>query len=114
MPVPLSVTNPKGAGLAAAVAAELQTEGPFARLAQAVEPSAKSGSEAATVVQAAAAVAAPPGSTTSAGAGGSLADAAVATHGLNFSYPDIGERHCLHKCWQVLRCLHKAPSSGRF
>lgn len=92
MPVPLSVTNPKGAGLAAAVAAELQTEGPFARLAQVVEPSAKNGSEAApAAVQPAAAVAPQPGGSSGGGAGGSLADAAVATHGLNFSYPDIGE-----------------------
>jgi hypothetical protein len=91
MPVPLSVTNPKGAGLAAAVAAELQTEGPFARLAHAVQPNAKNGSEAAAAVQPAAAGAAQPSGSSGGGAGGSLADAAVATHGLNFSYPDIGE-----------------------
>lgn len=33
MPVPVAVTHPKGKGIAAANATELQTEGPFARLA---------------------------------------------------------------------------------
>lgn len=33
MPVPIAVTHPKGKGIAAANPAELQTEGPFARLA---------------------------------------------------------------------------------
>ena len=37
MPVPISVTHPKGAGLAAANPAMLDTSGPFARLAAAKE-----------------------------------------------------------------------------
>ena len=90
MPVPLSVTNPKGKGLAAQVAAELPTEGPFARLQAEQQP---------------AAAAATPGDR--AGADGVVAqqqaqaqqqqqqqqpaeEMAIETHSLSFSYPDIG------------------------
>lgn len=40
MPVPISVTHPKGAGIAAANPATLDTSGPFARLAAAKEAAA--------------------------------------------------------------------------
>lgn len=58
MPVPLSVTNPKAKGLAAQVAAELPTEGPFARLqaeqqpaAAAATPGERSGADGAAAQQ---------------------------------------------------------------
>lgn len=40
MPVPISVTHPKGAGLSAATPATLETAGPFARLKAAAEKAA--------------------------------------------------------------------------
>lgn len=89
MPVPLSVTNPKAKGLAAQVAAELPTEGPFARL-QAVQQHATA--------------TATPGERS--GADGAAAqqqphvqqqqqqqpaeEVAIETRNLSFSYPDIG------------------------
>ena len=90
MPVPLSVTNPKAVGLAAAQAAELPTQGPFARMAAAAavveQPGNGTGAGAAgtAVVQ--------PGPSGTAAANGS-SDAgvpAVATNNLTFCYPDLG------------------------
>jgi hypothetical protein len=80
MPVPLSVTNPKAVGLAAAQPAELPTTGPFARLgAQADDTTgqqapAQQGAAAADVQQ----------------QQGSSGDWAVETQSLSFCYPDIG------------------------
>lgn len=50
MPVPISVTHPKGAGLVAAMPATLETSGPFARLA-----AAKTAAEATAAAEAQAA-----------------------------------------------------------
>lgn len=85
MPVPLSVTNPKAVGLAAAQLAELPTQGPFARLGQAAD----GGREPASSQQGAAAAAAV---TEQAGAASSSSHWAIETHSLSFSYPDIGEQ----------------------
>ena len=69
MPVPIAVTHPQGAGLKAAKAAELPTEGPFARMAR-----LKAEQEAA----AAAAAAANGGAQQCAAANGDAATAAAA------------------------------------
>lgn len=80
MPVPLSVTNPKAVGLVAAQAAELPTQGPFARMAQ--QPADQGSTK-----QAAAAAADPVPAATANGSN----DWAVETCSLSFSYPDLGD-----------------------
>ncbi|KAI7845740.1 hypothetical protein COHA_000656 [Chlorella ohadii] len=91
MPVPLSVTNPKAKGLAAQVAAELPTEGPFARLQAEQQPAVGAATPA-----------------DRGGADGSTAqqqqhvqqqeqqppaeEVALETCNLSFSYPDIDGR----------------------
>ena len=88
MPVPVSATHPKGAGLqAATLQTALPSEGPWARLGGGSTPAAsqrqqKGGSAAATP----AATEHPPAAAAQGGG-----EAAVATHHLSFSYPDIGE-----------------------
>ncbi|KAI3430388.1 hypothetical protein D9Q98_004983 [Chlorella vulgaris] len=81
MPVPLSVTNPKAVGLVAAQAAELPTQGPFARMAQ--QPADQGSTK-----QAAAAAADPVPAATASGSN----DWAVETCSLSFSYPDLDGR----------------------
>lgn len=80
MPVPLSVTHKNAKGLTAAVAAELPTEGPFARLQ--AQPAGDGGG-----AQPAAGSSAQPEPEAAAA---SAEDVAVATSHLSFSYPDIG------------------------
>ncbi|PRW20596.1 ABC transporter I family member 20 [Chlorella sorokiniana] len=91
MPVPLSVTNPKGKGLAAQVAAELPTEGPFARLqaeqqhaAAAATPGDRSGADGAAAQQQPHAQEQQQQQPAE--------EMAVETHSLSFSYPDIDGR----------------------
>lgn len=85
MPIPLSVTNPKGVGLAAANPAELPTQGPFARLGDSSDAQVSNSENGAVqqqhqeaADQAATCATSPP------------EVFAVETHGLNFWYPDIG------------------------
>ncbi len=87
MPVPLSVTNPKAKGLAAQVAAELPTEGPFARLqaeqqhaAAAATPADRSAADDPTAQQQHAQQQQQM----------PAEEVAVETCNLSFSYPDIG------------------------
>ena len=87
MPVPLSVTNPKAKGLAAQVAAELPTEGPFARLQV-----GQQGTAAADRAGAAGAAAQQQAAEQPQAAEPQAGDMAVETHHLSFSYPDIGAR----------------------
>jgi hypothetical protein len=85
MPVPLSVTNPQGAGLQAAANTSLPTEGPFERMKRLA-------AEAAQVTQATTAqetsnapvVPEPQGNEIPA------SEHALITSQLSFSYPDIG------------------------
>ena len=92
MPVPISVTHPKGAGLVAAAPSQLPTDGPFARLAQQKQ-------EAETRQEACSAE----GPSSSSPNGATAEPVAVAsTNGvgpsdsivvsdLNFAYPGLGE-----------------------
>lgn len=93
MPVPLSVTNPQGKGLAAQQLAELPTQGPFARLgaSQDVRTNARPAAGGAEQPPAAATEQQQAGNISGSSSGGTAADVAVATHSLSFSYPDIGE-----------------------
>lgn len=89
MPVPISVTHQKGMGLAAAQPAELPTSGSlFSGLGKtAVDTGVKQQSvDVARQQEGAAGPALLPQQTGSSGT-----DIAVATNGLTFSYPDIGE-----------------------
>jgi hypothetical protein len=93
MPVPISVTHPKGKGLTAAAPSQLPTDGPFARLAQRQQEgearqeacnadlASISGSNGAKDAHDAAA--------SSSGAGTSES---VVVADLNFAYPGLGER----------------------
>jgi hypothetical protein len=113
MPVPISITHPKGAGLAAARPAELPTEGPFARLARL--KAAQQEQQQADQKESSGADAAPspgPGSEAAATQGGPAAapgsraggpDAAgvepsILVQHLDFAYPGLGaprpRRHC--------------------
>lgn len=116
MPVPLSVTHPKGAGLQAAKPATLPTEGPFARLARmkaeqeaaaaAAANGAAAGGAAAQDGAAAAAArsgdAAPgpgsaaagsqPGAAAAPGSSSSGSGPSILVQHLDFSYPGLGEQ----------------------
>ncbi|KAK9817277.1 hypothetical protein WJX72_012172 [[Myrmecia] bisecta] len=81
MPVPVSVTNPKGVGLQGAKASVLATEGPFARL---VVKNAESGQQG---MQAAAPTQDQPATSAAA-----LDQSAVEVSNLGFSYPGIDGR----------------------
>ena len=85
MPVPLATTNPAGLGLKVAHAAELQTEGPFARFK--AQEADGAGASAAKVAEGAAAS----GAAANAPSPLDAATPAVVTTNLNFWYPDIGE-----------------------
>lgn len=92
MPVPLSVTNPKGAGLAAQVAAELPTGGSlFAGLGSSQGAAQQQAQPQAEQQQQQVQQQAPAGATACGVASSAAGVAAVATHSLTFSYPDIGE-----------------------
>lgn len=91
MPVPVSVTNPVGAGLQAHQLASVETEGPFERLAaaqrQQYEAAAGGGAEApCSSSSAAQAVPSTSGAALPADAEGSI----VVTN-LQFAYPGLGE-----------------------
>lgn len=85
MPVPISVTNPKGVGLAAANPVELPTSGPFARAASdANQPGAAANGQLGAARNACS------NNTASAAPGDPEAGMGVETRQLNFWYPDIG------------------------
>lgn len=79
MPIPISVTNPNGKGLVAAIPSELPTSGPFARNAAAVAQNGHSEPTPDTQVVADTPMREPTNT-----------DAAVVIDHLNFSYPDLG------------------------
>ncbi len=94
MPVPLSVTNPKGVGLAAASPAELPSSGNlFARLGQAANDSNSGGPKQGAAAAADQGQAVQPAAAAApAGAGSnSSTELAVETCSLSFSYPDLGQ-----------------------
>ncbi len=93
MPIPISVTNPKGVGLAAASPAELPTSGPFARLGGAQASSSQLGSKEGAAAQQQAV-----GSNVDQAAAGAAQangmakeECSIETHHLNFWYPGVGE-----------------------
>ncbi|GBF90133.1 ABC transporter I family protein [Raphidocelis subcapitata] len=110
MPVPISITHPKGAGLAAARPAELPTEGPFARLARlkeaqqqqddqqqqqpsdgdAAPPAATPGPGSEAAVAAGAGAAA--GGARADGAAAAAAEPSILVDHLDFSYPGLDGR----------------------
>lgn len=86
MPVPVSVTHPKGAGIKAASAAVLPSEGPFERLKrQAAEAEAAAGTSAETAAPSAAA---PPATATA----DPTSTPAIEVRDLDFSYPGLDGR----------------------
>ncbi|GLC46075.1 hypothetical protein PLESTM_001822700 [Pleodorina starrii] len=91
MPVPVSITNPNGKGLAAASPSQLPTDGPFARLkAQAAQASAAAGKTEPSAVQepqrGPSDAADQPVPSTSAPAG------SIEVRHLNFAYPGLDGR----------------------
>lgn len=95
MPVPISVTHQKAVGLAAAQPAELPTSGSLflglGKSALDTNPNKQSDDDARQQKGAAASAVAVQQT------GSSGSDLAVATSGLTFSYPDIGERLPVHE-----------------
>lgn len=99
MPVPISITHPKGAGLQAAKAAELPTEGPFARLARQKQEQEQHGQQQQqqqAAPQNGSATGTQPGATASAeqqqhGQSNSVPPSVFVQH-LDFSYPGLDGR----------------------
>jgi CCR4-NOT complex subunit CAF16 len=96
MPVPVSVTHPKGAGIKAASAAVLPSEGPFERLKRQAEAAAAAAGGGAAAAPAAPADAASAAATTTATVANPSAPAttpqAIEVDNLEFSYPGLDGR----------------------
>ncbi|GAB4824174.1 hypothetical protein N2152v2_011220 [Parachlorella kessleri] len=96
MPVPVSVTNPKGVGLGAASPSELPTSGPFARLgsqaASGQAPQLEPSGDRVDGVAGRGAAAAAAGGLPEAASAPCLDDCSIVTQGLNFHYPGIDGR----------------------
>eukprot|EP00878_Enallax_costatus_P043621 GHUV01051652.1.p1 GENE.GHUV01051652.1~~GHUV01051652.1.p1 ORF type:complete len:330 (+),score=71.13 GHUV01051652.1:356-1345(+) len=84
MPVPIAVTHPQGKGLTAAHASELQTEGPFARLAAKRAAAEQNGQQIATNGHTQKSQAAEAGQDDS--------GCSISVKHLNFSYPGLDGR----------------------
>ncbi len=120
MPVPVSVTNPNGAGLSAANVTELVTEGPFARLKAVAREEAQQVAQAPTATH-------PEPALSRSAEEPSTSGCAVETNNLSFTYTGIGEHDRLgaplHSAVQArtplvhqvhLFCVHLLPyADGR-
>jgi hypothetical protein len=96
MPVPVSITHPQGKGLVAAKPEEMQSEGPFARMARLkveaeAQKEAQQQQEPKQVDAEAPAGAAPAAPAAEAAPVPSSGTSIVINH-LDFSYPGLGER----------------------
>lgn len=82
MPVPIAVTHPQGKGITAAHASELQTEGPFARVAAKRAAGEQNGQQPTANGHTQQAEAAATGQEASSGN--------ISVQHLSFSYPGLG------------------------